>query len=114
MKYTTILTHQSGQLWHAVVPALPDCKAEATTRTEVIEKIKSRIHTVLKYTEVLQIEISERPQNGASGTSQTNEESDDAIVITPQAWMGAFQNDPSWGEIFDQIEQEREQQIIGG
>ncbi|HRJ40724.1 MAG TPA: hypothetical protein PL105_02535 [Caldilineaceae bacterium] len=63
MEYTTLLTHQPGSPWRAVVPGLPDCVAEAPTRAEVLTRIRARIAEQASYTEVLQIEFSVSLQN---------------------------------------------------
>ena len=57
MEYTALLTHQPGSSWRAVVPALPDCVAEAPTRAEVLAKIQTRIEETISNTEMLQIEV---------------------------------------------------------
>lgn len=43
MEYTVVLTKKPNSQWHAVVPALPACEAEANTREEVLAQIKDEI-----------------------------------------------------------------------
>ena len=115
MQYTTVLTHQPGHPWRAVVPALPDCAAEASTRTEVLEKIKECIQDVIQYTEVLQLQVQATPKNGSVENVVNNStEVTSEIATTPWHLLGIFQDDPQWGQIFDEIEQQRDEHLIGG
>ena len=115
MQYTTVLTHQPGQPWRAVVPALPDCVAEAPTRAEVIEKITECVQDTIQYTEILQLQVQVAPRNGdAESTINQAAESTQELTAVPLDLMGIFQDDPQWGQIFDEIEQRRNEHLIGG
>ena len=96
MKYTTLVTHQPGLPWRAVVPGLPDCSAEAPTRDEVLERIQARIVETVAHTEVVQIEAPATPEN-TNGDAATS----------PWQWFGAFQEDTQWGALFEAIETQR-------
>ena len=48
MEYTVIVTHQQELRWKAVVPALPDCDAEAPTRVEVLSQIHKRVLEIVE------------------------------------------------------------------
>lgn len=98
MKYTTLVTHQPGLPWRAIVPGLPDCSAEAPTRAEVLKKIQARIVETVSHTEVVQMEVPASPRN-ANGDSNT--------AASPWQWFGAFQDDAQWGEMFETIEAQR-------
>jgi predicted RNase H-like HicB family nuclease len=91
MNYTTLLTQKNGTSWRAVVPGLPECVAEAPTREEVLAKIQECIIEVVSHSEVIILQASQ----------------------TPWAWFGAFADDPMWGQIFDEIERERNMHLIG-
>ncbi|MCE7980602.1 MAG: hypothetical protein DYG89_05370 [Caldilinea sp. CFX5] len=115
MQYTTVLTHQPGQPWRAVVPALPDCVAEAPTRAEVIEKITECVQDTIQYTEILQLQVQVTPRNGNSeSTINQEQEANPDVTSVPLDLMGIFQDDPQWGQIFDEIEQRRNEHLIGG
>jgi len=115
MQYTTVLTHQPGQPWRAVVPALPDCVAEAPTRAEVIEKITECVQDTIQYTEILQLQVQVAPRHGrAESMSNQVTESTPELTTVPMEFMGIFQDDPQWGQIFDEIEQRRDAHLIGG
>ncbi|MEZ4729662.1 MAG: hypothetical protein R3E79_21235 [Caldilineaceae bacterium] len=115
MQYTTVLTHQPGQPWRAVVPALPDCVAEAPTRAEVIEKITECVQDTIQYTEILQLQVQATPRNGNDDSKIDHaDESSPELTTVPLDLMGIFQDDPQWGQIFDEIEQRRNEHLIGG
>lgn len=106
MEYTTLLTHQPDSLWRAVVPGLPDCTAEAPTRAEVLAKIQERIAATVSYIEVVQVEVPASPKN-------TNGFPNEQATSIPWHWFGAFQSDAQWGELFEEIEQQRDAQLMG-
>ena len=104
MEYTVFLTGRPGLPWRATVPWLPDCTVEAPTRAEALEKIKQCISTVVNQIEVLRVQLPDMPQNVNEPLA--------AIAQTPWQWFGVFQNDPAWGSIFDDIEQQRDKETI--
>jgi len=105
MEYTTLLTHQPGFPWRAVVPGLPDCVAEAATRTEVLVKIQERIVETVSYTEILQVDVPVSPKS-ANGHPIKQ--------ATPWQWFGTFRDDAQWGELFEDIDQQRDAQLMDG
>ena len=107
MEYTTLLTHQTDSPWRAVVPGLPDCAAEAPTRAEILVKIQKCIAEMVSYTEVLQIEVPASPKS-TNGTSTENPK-----PVSWQ-WFGTFQDDAQWKELFKDIEQQRDVQLVDG
>lgn len=105
MEYTVVLTKKPNSQWHAVVPALPACEAEAETREEVLAQIKDEITQY--HIEVVKIEVpTTQPPMSTNGTGYTTFE---------QEWphYGIFKNDPTWDAIFDEIERERDQYRVG-
>jgi hypothetical protein len=79
---------------------------EAPTRTEALEKIQQRIAEIASQTEVLHVDVPaalKTPSDQPPPTPQT-----------PWQWFGVFQDDPTWGPLFDEIEQERNQRMLGG
>jgi predicted RNase H-like HicB family nuclease len=102
--YTTFLIGDNKMMWHATAPALPDCTVDAPTRTEAIEKIQARVTQVVEHLEVLQLPLPVTPQV-ANGAAQAPEQ-------TPWEWFGVFQNDPSWGALLAEIEQQRDARRI--
>jgi len=109
MEYTVVLTRQPDTRWRAVVPSLPECEAEAETRAEVLAQIKERLAEVVSHTEVLRIELPIAPV-------LRHESTDDARrVAVPGTWegFGLFHDDPSWGELFEDIERQRDQRLVG-
>lgn len=106
MYYTTFLMRDKNMVWRATVPALPDCHVDAPTRAEAIKKIQERVAQVITHVEVLQLPL---PANGkmTNGAAETPDQ-------TPWEWFGVFQNDPSWGELFTDIEKQRDAHVIEG
>lgn len=103
MEYTVVITQNSSSLWRAYVPALPECEAEAETRDGVVNRIKERLEEVVPHSELLRIDLpiapatsQELPVNGNSAAFSEN-------------WpdFGIFRDDPTWGELFDEIERRR-------
>lgn len=103
MQYTVFLTGQSNKRWRASVPVLPDCEVEAGSRDEALAKIQERIRAVVERVEVLRVEVAVRLKVNGS----------DSVSETPWEWFGVFQDDPSWGSLFDEIERERDQRLVG-
>jgi hypothetical protein len=101
MEYTVILTQPAVARWRATVPALPDCSAEAPTRAEVLGKIRERIISVARQTEVLRLQVPVTPQSMPIDAE------------TPWRWFGAFHNDATWDTLFDHLEQQREDRTLG-
>ncbi len=100
MEYTVILTRQPGAPWRAAVPILPNCAVEASTRTDALEKIRERIIVVINHSEILRLHVPAVPQLIGEPPPETSE--------TPWRWFGAFESDPTWGLLFDEIERQRD------
>jgi predicted RNase H-like HicB family nuclease len=94
MKYTVMLKEENGHFL-ATVPALPECMVKAPTRSEAISTIRKAISEIISRIEIIQIDVSAEPKSGT------------LIQETPWEWFGAFKNDPTWGELFDDIERRR-------
>jgi predicted RNase H-like HicB family nuclease len=107
MEYTVVLTKKPNSLWRAHVPALPVCEVEAATREEALDQIKDMI--VQCHIEVIKIEVPEVEapfhQNGHPGKLEN-----DPVL----KWAGAFRDDPTWNEMFDEIERQRDAHRVGG
>jgi len=94
MKYTVMLKEENGHI-QATVPALPECMVKAPTRSEAISTIRQAISEIISRIEIIQIEVNAEPKSG------------NLLHETPWEWFGAFENDPTWGELFDDIERRR-------
>lgn len=105
MQYTTLITHISDNSWRAVVPALPDCAVEADSRNEAVTKIKEKIQDVVRRIEVVQISVPEEPTLTAeNGGYQENG--------SPWDMVKMFVDDPTWDQLFDKIEEERDDNTL--
>ena len=96
MTYTIILTEDKKGHFHATVPSLPDCHAEAKTRSEALNTIREAIITLMRRSEIVQLDVSAELRSGRVHQD------------TPWELLGAFKADSLWGELFDKIESERE------
>lgn len=94
MKYTVMLKEENGHI-QATVPGLPECVAKAPTRSEAIATIRKTISEMISRTEIIQIDVNAEPKSG------------NFLHDTPWEWFGAFKDDPTWGELFDEIERRR-------
>ena len=104
MEYVAYLTYQPDQRWQAVIPDLPDCVVNAETRAEALEQIKLRALSFVQQTEQVRIELS--PADSLSGEETAN-------LDLKALGYGAFKDDPTWGELFDEIERQRDEQLAG-
>ncbi len=96
MQYTLILTEKAEGGIQVTIPALPACMVEAATRDEAIRLAREAIAQLVRRSEIVQVEIPERPWATVS------------LHETPWAWFGKGAEDPMWEELFDAIEQNRE------
>ncbi len=107
MEYTIVLTKKPTSRWRAVVPALPACEAEAETREEVIAQIKDEITQY--HIEVVKIEVPDAENSHRQNGHPVEIESNPLLK-----WAGAFRNDPTWDEMFDEIERQRDATLARG
>ncbi len=95
MKYTVIVTEDKKGQFCAIAPNWPNCHVQAHTRNEALQAIRETITQVVTRSERFQLELPIEPK------------SDEIKQETPWQWFGAFKNDPTWGELFDEIELKR-------
>jgi predicted RNase H-like HicB family nuclease len=100
MQYTVILTKRSDLQWRAFVPGWPDCNAEASTRDEAIDQIRRKLAEAVSHSEIVQIDLS--IPNDITSQSRLAGSGD---------WsdFGIFRNDPTWEQLFTEIENNRNQ-----
>jgi len=56
-----LVEHTDSGNFIASVPELPNCRSEATTRSEVISSVKEKVKTQLENLEVLKLEVTNNP-----------------------------------------------------
>jgi predicted RNase H-like HicB family nuclease len=103
MEYTVIITRQPGMRRRATVPALPECVPEAATRDEVLASIQEQIQTFISQSEVVRLQVPIVPTPQATATE---------AVPGSWHWSGVFQDDSTWGDLFDEIERQRDEHLI--
>ena len=96
MQYTLILTEKAAGGIQVTIPALPACIVEAATRDEAIRLARDAITQLVSHSEIVQVDIPQQPR----ATVQPRE--------TPWAWFGEAKADPTWDDLFDDLEQHRE------
>jgi predicted RNase H-like HicB family nuclease len=109
MEYTVLITKESDSLWRAAVQGLPECKAEAETRDQVITAIKACLDELMRHTEVIRVEAP-------APTMRTQNLNGEAGYTTfEQEWpdFGVFRDDPTLDELFDDIERRRDAHLVG-
>lgn len=102
--YTIFLNQKPNQQWRAVVHELPDCVAEATTRDEVLQRIKQRVTKIINRTEVVRMEIE--PELALASQKFRHE--------TPWDYFGSRKGEDVIARLYDEIEQQRDAHTIGG
>ena len=95
MRYTVVLTEKTDGNIHVTVPGLPECIVEAHTRDEALEKTRETIAEVISRSEILHLEVSTEPKS-------RNHHFD-----TPWEWFGRYKDNSAWGELFNEIEQKK-------
>ncbi len=103
MQYTVMLTRENDGI-HATVPGMPKCHAKSETRNSVLSLIRDNILEMLRKSEIVQMDIPGEP---------------DADAVNDEAYWrsygyGAFRDDPGWGDIFDEIERNRDLSLTEG
>lgn len=108
MEYVAYLTYQPDNSWQAVIPDLPDCIVNADTRVEALEKVKTLALNLVQQTELVRIELPiSKPSTSDSGVQKNGQLDLGALGF------GAFKEDSSWGDIFDDIERQRDEHSVG-
>ncbi len=106
-EYKVLVTHsptskpnaQQGH-WRAIVLGFPDLIEEAGSREQVLRQIQSRIGELLRRAEIVTV-TAPLP-------------AEDTDVLRAQGWddHGLFKNDPEALRLFDEIEEERDRQMV--
>lgn len=108
MEYTIVITKEPESPWRAFVPLFPGCRAEAETRDEALAQIKEQI--TQRHFEVVRVEV---PDSGDVGAPNGNVPGNVVRLGSGSIkdFIGIFQDDPSWGAMFDEIERRRTEPI---
>lgn len=82
---------------HATVPGMPECHAKSKTRNSVPSLVRNNVLEMLRKSEIVEIEI---PDDDVKGETDWR-----------SYGYGAFRDDPGWGDLFDEIERNRDLSI---
>jgi len=94
MQYTVILSPTTDGTIAVSVPLMPNWSAKAKTRHEAISSARAALSNFINQSEILAIDVPVQNTN----TEQTT---------VPWEWFGVAQTDPTWDELFDDIEESR-------
>ncbi len=97
MKYTLILTEDDAGMFRVAVRDLPSCSVAAKTRDEALSSIRAEIQRTVAKSEIIEIDVPEELRGHVTKTR------------TPWHWFGAFGDDPSWEDLFDSVEKNRDE-----
>lgn len=95
MQYKVILSHKAEGGYEVSAPFIPHWRVWVQTRDEGIAKARKAIADFINRSEIISIDV---PMEGT----------DDGVNNIPWEWFGSGQQDPSWGQIFDEIEEARD------
>ncbi len=102
MKYTAVLTEEQNGEFHAAVPGLPECTVTAGTRDEALDALRETVVEVVSRSEIIELDIATAPKSSRASNG------------TPWPLFGVFRDDPTWADLFEDIERKRDQATIGG
>jgi len=83
MEYTVLILPKRGG-FTAMIPALPDCRANGKTEQEAIDKVRGKIQQLLTKNKIVMLNL---PENGH------NNEEDPWLAMA-----GMWRDDPTWDE----------------
>ncbi len=110
--YQVLITHtpsvkiENGPRWQATLLAFPSISEEGVSRDQVLAQIKRRIADMVAHAEIVTLQ--------APAVAVTKNGTDDALAAQGWGDHGLFKNDPDALQLFDDIEQERNCNLVGG
>jgi hypothetical protein len=99
--------------WKAQVIAFPQFTAEGESREAVLEEIKEQLSTLEAESEIVRLPLSQRAALPLEPAPPLDEELAAKLRAMGYEYFGAFADDPGALELFDEIERERDQRLIG-
>jgi hypothetical protein len=111
-QYSVLVTHlpasePNGQpwRWRATLLGFPDIAEEALSRDQVLQQIQKRIADLFRHSEIVTLPL---PSSSPAVT-------EDEVALQAQGWddHGLFKDDPEVLQLFDEIEAERNQHLVG-
>lgn len=97
---------KGGHHWRATLLGFPNIVEEAFSRDEAIKQIEARLADLLTDAEIITVHA----------LTQTIAANDSTDELATQGWddYGIFKDDPAALQIFEEIEQERARNLVGG
>jgi predicted RNase H-like HicB family nuclease len=100
--------------WKAQVIAFPQFTAEGNSREAVLEEIKDQLSALEAESEIVSIPVQPQKEVVPESIPPIDEELDAKLKAMGYKYYGAFADDPGAFELFDEIERQRDQRLIGG
>ncbi len=100
--------------WKAQVIAFPQFTAEGNSREAVLKEIKDQLSTLEAESEIVSIPVASQKEFAIGAVPPLDEELEAKLKAMGYKYYGAFANDPGAFELFDEIERDRDQRLIGG
>jgi len=99
MRYTVLLQNHLNKSYTATALNIPNCVGVGENEKEALENVRKLICETLSRSKLVTIDIDT-----------------DVFKIerNPDRWFGAFKEDATWGELFDEIERLRDMTIEKG
>ena len=99
MRYTVLLQNHPNKGYTATVLDIPNCVGVGESEKEALENVRKLIRETLSQSKLVTINVDT-----------------DFFKIehNPNRWFGAFKEDATWGELFDEIERLRDMTIEKG
>lgn len=99
--------------WKAQVIAFPQFTAEGNSRDAVLAEIKEQLATLEAESEIVRVPIRHREELPMEPAHPLDEELAAQLRAKGYEYFGAFADDPGAFELFDEIERQRDQHLIG-
>jgi len=96
MRYTVLLQNHSNKGYTATALDIPNCVGAGKSEEEALESVQNLVRETLSRGKLVTIDVDT-----------------DVFKIerNPARWFGAFKEDATWGELFDEIERLRDMTI---
>jgi len=91
VRYTVLLQNHLNKGYTATALGIPNCVGVGESEGEALENAQKLIRETLSRGKLVTIDVDTDVFN---------------IERNPHRWFGAFKEDPTWGELFDEIERQ--------
>lgn len=106
MTYSPTAKAKGEDRWRATLLGFPNIVEEALTRDQALRQIEARLADMLSHAEIITLH----------GPALPVEADDNYDELTALGWgdHGLFKDDPDALQLFDEIERDRDNHLVGG